>query len=92
MGPITQAIVNAVKPSGVLTHEGFQVKCAGLPDAGGNPVRHLIATLGPHLPGTVSHAWGNPEFTDDLWIIDPSQSAINWTNPKCCICQQELAP
>jgi hypothetical protein len=93
MGPITTAIYSAIKPHGVLIHEGFMVKCAGTLDAEGNSVdRHLIVTLASHLPGADAHAWGNPEFTDSLWEIDPAQSAIDWNSPKCCICQQELAP
>lgn len=92
MGPITTAIYSAVKPYGVLVNEGREVRCAGLPDAEGNPVRHLIATLDDHLPGTQAHAWSNPEFTDDLWVIDPSQTAIDWASPVCQICKQPLAP
>lgn len=92
MGPITTAIYSAVKPYGFLVNEGFTVKCAGIPDADGNPVRHVIAVLDDHLPGTVSHAWKNPEMTDDLWVIDPSQNAIDWTSPVCQICNQPLAP
>ena len=97
MGPITTAIYQAVTPHGVLVNEGFQVKCAGTEgtDANGSPVttdRHLICTLDDHLPGAQAHAWKNPEFTDDLWIIEPNQSGIDWSNPKCCICQQEIAP
>jgi hypothetical protein len=93
MGPITTAISSALGyKTGYLLHEGFLVKCSGIPDSEGNPVRHLIATLGSHLPGADAHAIGNPEFTDSLWEIDPAQSAIDWTSPKCCICQQELAP
>lgn len=91
MGPITTAIYKAVKPAGVLVNEGFLVKCAGLPDADGNPIRHLIATLDDHLPDTQAHAWGNPEFTDDLWIIEPTQAGIDWSAPKCQICQTEIA-
>ena len=92
MGPITTAIYKAVKPSGVLVHEGFEVKCAGLPDADGTPIRHLIATLDDHLPGTQAHAWSNAEFTDDLWIIDSAQNGIDWSAPKCQICNTEIAP
>ena len=82
---------------GYLLHEGFEVKCAGQAgtDANGSPIvtdRHLVATLGSHLPGAQAHAIGNEEFTDDIWSIDPSQSAIDWTAPKCCLCQKELAP
>lgn len=97
MGPITEAIYKAVKPAGILVHEGFLVKCAGQQgtDANGSQVitdRHTIATLDDHLPGTVAHAWGNPEFSDDLWLIDPAQASIDWTNPKCCVCGQPIAP
>lgn len=92
MGPITSAIYKAVKPYGVLVNEGFLVQCAGSTDADGNVTRHLIATLDDHLPGTQAHAWGNSEFTDDLWVIDPAQEKIDWTDPKCQICQKELAP
>lgn len=92
MGPITEAIYKAVKPYGVLVNEGFTVKCAGLPDAGGNLDRHVIAVLDDHLPGTQAHAWGNPEFTDDLWVLDSAQTAIDWASPVCQICNQPLAP
>lgn len=92
MQPITDAIYKAIKPYGILVNEGFQVKCAGLLDSDGNPIRHLIATLGNHLPGAQAHAWGNAEFTDDLWIIDEAQKGIDWSAPKCQICQTEIAP
>lgn len=82
---------------GNLLHEGFQVKCAGTlgTDANGMPVvsdRHIICTLDDHLPGADAHAIGNSEFTDSLWVLDPSQSTIDWSNPKCCLCGQPLAP
>lgn len=77
---------------GHLLHEGFIVQCAGLPDAEGNPIRHPICILDDHLEGTDAHAVGNPEMTDDLWLIEPNQAGIDWSNPKCQICQQELAP
>lgn len=95
---ITEAIAKALKyPVGYLLHEGFLVKCAGTPgtDANGMPVvtdRHLIATLADHLPGAEAHAIGNAEFTDDLWVIEPTQSAINWSAPVCQICGKEPAP
>jgi len=93
MGPITQAIYSAIQPHGVLVNEGFEVKCAGDPqEDGSNPSRHLIATLDDHLPGTQAHAWENPEFTDDLWVIEPTQTSIDWTNPTCCICGKGIAP
>lgn len=92
MGPITTAIYSAIKPHGTLVHEGFQVKCSGLPDAEGTPVRHLIATLDDHLLGTQAHAWGNEEFTDSLWVIEDAQKSIDWSNPICQICQQGIAP
>ena len=92
MGPITEAIYKAVKPHGVLVNEGFMVKCAGLPDADGNPVRHLIATLDDHLPGAQAHAWSNPEMEDSLWLIDSAQIGIDWSNPICKICGQPIAP
>ena len=97
MGPITTAIYGALKSPGTLVHEGFQVKCAGTEgtDANGSPVvtdRHLICTLDDHLPGAQAHAWTNSEFTDDLWILDSAQTAIDWTNPVCQICQKGLAP
>lgn len=82
MGPITNAIYSAIKPHGVLVHEGFIVKCAD---------GHLIATLDDHLPGTQAHSWFNQEFTDDLWVIDPEQSKIDWSNPVC-YCGKPLAP
>lgn len=88
MGPITTAIYSAIKPHGVLVNEGREVRCAGIPDG----ERHLIATLDDNLPGTVSHAWGNEEFTDDLWIIEPGQETIDWSSPVCQICKQSLAP
>lgn len=82
---ITEAISKVLGyKNGYLLTEGFLVKCSGID-------RHLIATLDDHLPGTSAHAIGNPEFTDDLWLIDPSQSAIDWSNPKCCICGAEIA-
>jgi len=107
MGPITQAIVNAVKPNGPLVNEGFEVKCVGT--VGPNPRfeedsaagfdppaetlnRHLIATLDDHAPGTQAHAWGNSEFTDDLWVIEPGQEGIDWSNPVCQICSKPIAP
>lgn len=82
---------------GHLLHEGFEVKCAGTEgtDADGTPIvsdRHLICTLDDHLPNTDAHAVQNPEFTDDLWIIEDNQKSIDWTNPKCCICSQPPAP
>lgn len=77
---------------GFLLHEGFLVKCSGIPDAEGNPVRHVICELDDHLPNTQAHAVSNPEFTDDLWIIDPAQSSIDWSNPTCRICGQGIAP
>lgn len=92
MGPITTAIYKAVKPFGVLVHEGFLVKCAGLPDADGNPIRHVIATLDDHIEGTDAHAWGNSEFTDDFWLIEPNQAGIDWSSPKCQLCNTEIAP
>jgi|SRR5579872_1306932 len=102
MGPLTNAIYKAINPKGVLVHEGFQVKCRGLmapnPDLATDPtvepeilIRHVIATLDDHLPGAQAHAWNNEEFTDDLWIIDPSQTSIDWTNPTCRICGQGIA-
>lgn len=95
---ITEAIAKALKyPVGYLLHEGFLVKCAGQQgtDANGMPIvsdRHLIATLADHLPGAQAHAIGNAEFTDNLWVIDTAQSAIDWSNPKCCLCGKEPAP
>lgn len=92
MGPITQAIYDAIKPYGTLVNEGREVRCAGSLDPDGNPIdRHLIATLDAHLPGTVAHAWGNSEFTDDLWVIEPEQTSIDWSNPACH-CGKHLAP
>jgi len=92
MGPITTAIYKAIKPHGVLVNEGFEVKCAGDPqEDGSNPSRHLIATLDDHLEGTQAHAWFNSEMTDDLWIIAPENSSIDWSNPKC-FCGKEIAP
>lgn len=80
-------------PTGFLLHEGYQVKCSGTPDAQGNiQDRHLICTLDDHLPGAQAHAVGNAEFTDDLWVIEPTQSSINWTHPVCQICSKELSP
>lgn len=79
-------------PTGYLLNEGFLVKCSGIPDADGNPVRHLICTLDDHLPNTQAHAVGNSEFTDDLWIIDDAQKGIDWSNPICQICKTEIAP
>jgi len=77
---------------GYLLHEGFQVKCAGTPDSDGNAQdRHIICTLDDHLPGTEAHAIGNSEFTDDLWVIEPTQTSIDWTNPTCH-CGKGLAP
>lgn len=83
--------------TGYLLHEGFQIKCAGQSslDTNGLPIvidRHLICTLGNHLPGTQAHAVQNAEFTDDLWAIEPTQAAINWASPICQICQKEIAP
>lgn len=79
--------------TGFLLHEGFEVKCAGTPDADGNAQdRHLICTLDDHLPGTDAYAVNNPEFTDALWVIAPEQSAIDWSNPVCQICQKGIAP
>lgn len=91
---VTEALQKAFKwPIGYLLHEGFLVKCAGTPDADGNiQDRHLICTLDDHLPGAQAHAIGNTEFTDDLWIIDPAQTSIDWSNPVCQICQKGLAP
>lgn len=90
---VTDSIAQALGyPRGYLLNEGFLVKCAGIPDAEGNPVRHLIATLGSHLPGAQAHAIGNAEFTDDLWQIDSAQVGIDWSTPKCQICQTEIAP
>lgn len=95
---VTQAIAKALKyPTGYLLHECFQVKCAGTPgtDANGLPIvtdRHLIATLGSHLPGTQAHAIGNAEFDDSLWTIDAAQTAIDWSNPVCQVCKRSLAP
>lgn len=78
---------------GHLLNEGFQVKCAGTPDANGDPQdRHVICELDDHLPGTQAHAVGNPEFTDDMWMMDSAQTSIDWSNPKCCICSQPPAP
>lgn len=82
---------------GHLLNEGFQVKCSGIQgtDANGIPVttdRHLICTLDDHLPGAQAHAVGNSEFTDSLWVIDSSQASIDWSDPKCVICSQPLAP
>lgn len=90
MGPITTAIYSAVKPHGTQVHEGFTVKCAGILGDGSD--RHVIAVLDDHLPGTQAHAWGNAEFTDDLWVIPPEQAGIDWTNPVCQICSKEIAP
>ena len=79
-------------PIGYLLHAGFQVKCAGSADADGGTIdRHLIATLDSHLPGAEAHAIGNSDFTDDLWIIAPENSSIDWSNPKC-YCGKEIAP
>lgn len=94
---MTNAITKALGYRiGYLLHENFEVKCAGTPgtDANGMPIvtdRHLIATLADHLPGAQAYAIGNAEFTDDLWVIEPTQSSIDWTQPKCCICGKELA-
>lgn len=82
---------------GHLLNEGFQVKCAGTQgeDANGSPVvsdRHVICELDDHLPNTQAHAFGNPEFDDSLWVIDPSQTSINWTAPVCQVCGKPLAP
>lgn len=81
---------------GYLLHEGFEVKCAGTEgtDADGAPIldRHLICTLDDHLPDTEAHAVGNPEFTDDLWVIEPTQTSIDWSNPVCQVCGKPLAP
>lgn len=90
---ITEAIAKALGfPRGYLLNEGFLVKCSGIPDSDGNPVRHLIATLDDHLPGTQAHAIGNTEFTDDTWVIDESQKSIDWNNPVCQICGEPIAP
>lgn len=90
---ITEALQKAFKwPIGYLLNEGYIVKCAGLLDSEGNLQRHTICTLDDHLPGAQAHAVGNSEFTDSLWVIDPQQTSIDWSAPKCCICQQELAP
>lgn len=95
---ITNAIAQALGYKvGNLLHEGFLVKCAGQSgtDANGMPIvtdRHLIATLDDHLPGTEAHAIGNAEFTDDLWVIEPTQSSIDWSNPTCRLCGKGLAP
>ena len=83
MGPITAAIYGALKSPGTLAHEGREIRCLD---------GHLICTMDDHLPGTVAHAWTNSEFTDDLWILDSAQTAIDWTNPVCQICQKGLAP
>lgn len=78
--------------AGYLLHEGFQVKCAGTPDSDGNAQdRHVICILDDHLEGTEAHAIGNPEFTDDLWIIASENNSIDWTAPKC-YCGKEIAP
>jgi hypothetical protein len=78
--------------TGYLLHEGFQVKCAGTLDSDGNPQdRHLICTLDSHLPGADAHAIGNPEMTDDLWIIDSTQTSLDWSNPVC-YCGQPIKP
>ena len=95
---ITESIAKALKyPVGYLLHENFEVKCAGQSgtDANGMPVttdRHLIATLGSHLPGAQAHAVGNSDFTDDLWQIDSAQTGIDWNNPLCKVCGKPLAP
>lgn len=78
--------------TGYLLNEGFLVKCAGTPDSDGNIQRHLICTLDDHLPNTQAHAVGNAEFTDDLWLIDPAQTSINWSAPVCQVCGKEIAP
>ncbi len=78
--------------TGFLLHEGFLVKCSGIPDSEGNLVRHVICELDDHLPDTDAHAVGNAEFTDDMWVMDSSQSSFDWSNPKCCLCGQPPAP
>jgi hypothetical protein len=90
---ITEKIASILSlPVGYLLHEGFQVKCAGSPqEDGSNPDRHLICTLDSHLPGADAHAIGNKEFIDSLWILDPAQLDIDWSNPVC-YCGKEIAP
>ena len=93
MGPITSKLAEIHGwRTGFLLHEGFLVKCSGIPDADGNPVRHTICELDDHLPGADSHAVGNAEFTDDMWVMDDKQNGIDWSNPTCRICGQGIAP
>lgn len=76
---------------GFLLHEGFLVKCSGIPGPDGPIDRHLICTLDDHLPDTEAHAIGNSEFTDDLWVIAEGQENIDWSNP-ICFCGKPIAP
>lgn len=95
---VTKALQKIFRwPTGYLLNEGYMVKCAGTPgmDEDGAPVitdRHLICTLDDHLPGTNAHAVGNEEFTDELWVIEPNQTSIDWTAPACQVCGKEIAP
>jgi len=66
---------------------GLQIQCAGLPDADGNPVRHLIGTL-TGVPDEGAYFVPAERADEGTFVLDPSQSAINTTTFACTICGQ----
>lgn len=101
MGSDVTQVVSKTNPlgRGRIFHGGQIIKCAGL--MGPNPRLVEDAAFSPpaevliqHVIGTfvgdenTSHAIGNKECDDSVFVIDPTQSAIDPSNPVCQICGQ----
>lgn len=73
--------------TGHMLHVGYMVKCAGIPDADGNPVKHLIGTL-TAVPDAGAEVVPTERADEGTWELDPAQTAMDPENPVCMVCGQ----